>query len=331
MDRNDTSVERIKNLVGKTRRPGVVGGIGGFSAVFDLKLRPGELVLSTTDGVGTKLLIAQALDIHDTVGIDLVAMCANDLTAQNARPRYFLDYVAGAHLPSDLVEKLISGMVAGCVDAKMALIGGELAEMPGMYAPKHYDLAGFAVGSALKTEIITGSGIKPGMAVVGLLSPTHHSNGFSLTRAVLKQKRITLQKHSQALGESWGEFLLRPTPIYHPARQAWQGLGVAGLANITGGGLPGNLARLLPKGVGLEINLGSWEVPALFQELKALGKLEEAECHKTWHMGVGFCVVLPQAQASKLMANLKKRGFASALIGRAVKGQGVRLVQASHV
>ncbi len=327
IERGDRSVQAIKTMVASTKRPGVKSGLGGFSAVFDPKLKPGELLLSTTDGVATKLMIAQQMGMHDTVGIDLVAMCVNDLTAQNAEPLFFLDYIAGGRLDTTLVAQLIKGMTEGCKQAGCALVGGEMAEMPGLYSPEHYDLAGFAVGKVHQKELVDGRRIRPGQVLVGLAASGHHSNGFSLTRAILKKHRLKLSQHNVDLGCTWGEALLTPTAIYHPARAAWQGLGVTGLSHITGGGLPGNLSRILPKGAGIEIFTHTWAPSLIYPLLQKLGNVSQSEMFRTYNMGVGLVAVLPAKHAPTLLNRLKRKKITAFEMGRVVAGKGVKLLR----
>ena len=300
IDAGDALVERIKPLARATNRPGVVGGLGGFGGLFSLMGRYKDpLLVSGTDGVGTKLLIAQKLGRHSTIGIDLVAMCVNDIVVTGAEPLFFLDYFATGKLSVDEAEQVISGIAEGCRQAGCALIGGETAEMPGMYAPGHYDLAGFAVGAVERTEVLDGSQVTLGDALVGLPSSGVHSNGYSLVRRLLVDNGdFDLGRDPGELGRPLGDALMEPTRIYvKDVLAIRQKYGLKSAAHITGGGIPGNVPRALPEGMGAEMWRGSWNIPPLFQLLQRVGNLEEAEMLRTFNSGLGMVLVVPKDQA----------------------------------
>ena len=263
------AVSRMKKHVQRTMRPGVLGGLGGFGGMFDLStLNLKEPVLvSGTDGVGTKLMLAFMVDRHDTIGIDAVAMCVNDIVVQGAEPIYFLDYIACGKADPAKIEAIVKGIADGCEQAGCALVGGETAEMPGMYKEEEYDLAGFAVGAVEKSKIITGEDIKQGDILIGLASSGIHSNGYSLVRKVfLQDAKMSLNDHVEELGCTLGEELLRPTKIYvKPILAALEKFNIKGMAHITGGGFIENIPRMLPEGLGAELSEDKWEVPAIFK------------------------------------------------------------------
>lgn len=293
-------VKKIKQDVASTARLGMLGSLGSFGGMFDLSVldlkRP--VLVSGTDGVGTKLMIAQALDKHDTIGIDCVAMCVNDILAQGAEPLYFLDYIAtGKNDPAKMAQ-IVSGVAEGCRQAGAALVGGETAEMPDMYAPTEYDLAGFAVGAVEKSKLLDESQPKAGMKLIGLPSSGLHSNGFSLVRQILfKDHQVDLDDRPAALsGKSVGEVLLEPTRIYVKAVLPLikQGL-ISGVSHITGGGLIENLPRMFGDELQACLDYASWDKPAIFEYLSDLGELEQADCLETFNLGIGLVLaVAPQ-------------------------------------
>jgi phosphoribosylformylglycinamidine cyclo-ligase len=297
IDAGDALVERIAKLARPTRIPEVVAGVGGFAGLCAL---PGGLVdpilVSGTDGVGTKLKVAFATGVHDTVGVDLVAMCVNDVITVGARPLFFLDYFGTGKLDVDTGEAVIRGVAEGCKRAGCALLGGETAELPGMYAPGEYDLAGFAVGVVERAKIIDGKRARPGDRVIGVASSGLHSNGFSLARRVLEgEMKLAMGDRLPELGPTVGEALLTPTRIYARAVAALLsacGEAVHGLSHITGGGLPGNVPRVLPDGLGVRLDLASYERPAIFRVIAKGGPVEEAEMRRTFNLGVGLVVVV---------------------------------------
>jgi len=300
IDAGNALVERIKPLVAATRRPEVLAGLGGFGGLFQLSDRFRQPVLvSGTDGVGTKLLLARQADRHDSIGIDLVAMCVNDILVCGAEPLFFLDYFACGKLDNDLAASVIGGIAEGCRQAGCALIGGETAEMPGMYGHGEYDLAGFAVGAVERSELIDGSAIEDGDVVLGLASSGPHSNGYSLIRRVLGHSGAGLD---QALGDSsLGEALLAPTRIYAASVQRILGqTRVNGMAHITGGGLTENIIRVVPDGLGLVLDEAAWPQPAVFRWLAEQGPITPAEMRRTFNLGIGFVFICRPDQVAQL-------------------------------
>ena len=323
-------VSRIKKHVASTVRPGCMGGIGAFGGMFDL----GSLgyrhpvLVSGTDGVGTKLKIAFELDRHDTIGIDAVAMCVNDVLAQGAQPLLFLDYVAVGHNRPEVVEAIVSGVAEGCRQAGCALGGGETAEMPGMYAPEDYDIAGFTVGAVEKDELIDGSKVAEGDVLVGLPSTGVHSNGFSLVRKIVSDAGLDLNARYEETGDrTLGEVLLTPTAIYVKAvLELMKQVDVHGVAHITGGGFDENIPRILGDGLGVEIKDGSWKILPVFDLLRKYGDLPRREMFNIFNMGIGMVVAVSASDAEKAVASLKSSGIDAAVIGKVVKGSGVTLV-----
>lgn len=317
-------VSRIKKHVASTKRPGVMGGIGAFGGMFDL----GSLgyrhpiLVSGTDGVGTKLKLAFELDRHDTIGIDAVAMCVNDVLAQGAEPLVFLDYVAVGHNRPAVVEAIVSGVADGCRQAGCALVGGETAEMPGMYAPDDYDIAGFTVGAVEKDRLIDGSKVAEGDMLIGLPSTGVHSNGFSLVRKIVKDAGLDIKKKYDLTGDkTLGEVLLTPTAIYvKPVLDVITKTDVHGVAHITGGGFDENIPRILPDGLSAEIQLGSWEVLPVFELLEKEGKLDRREMFNIFNMGIGMVIALAQEDVKTAVETLKGHGIDAKVIGRIIKG-----------
>ena len=318
IEAGDALVERIKPFARKTTRPEVLGGIGGFGALFGLSGKYREPVLvSGTDGVGTKLKLAFALNKHDTVGQDLVAMSVNDILVQGAEPLFFLDYFACGKLDVDTAATVVRGIAQGCELAGCALIGGETAEMPGMYPAGEYDLAGFAVGAVEKSEIIDGSKIVPGDVVLGLASSGAHSNGYSLIRKIIEvaQPELAADFHGRPLGE----VLLAPTRIYvKPLLAVFRELpgAVKGLAHITGGGLTENVPRILGAGLVARIDAQSWPLPPLFKWLQAAGELGQKELHRVFNCGIGMVVVVAEKDAETVSARLAQAGETVYRIGK---------------
>ena len=309
IDAGNSLVERIKPIVKGTFRPGVLTGLGGFGALFELPLdRYREPVLvSGTDGVGTKLKLAMQLGRHDTIGIDLVAMCVNDIVVAGAEPLFFLDYYATGKLDLDTATDVIKGIARGCELAGCALTGGETAEMPGMYAAGDYDLAGFAVGIAEKSRLLQPDRVQTGDVLLGLASSGPHSNGYSLIRKVLEVSDAPLD---QALGDvTLGEALLAPTRIYVKSLLALLGeVDVHALAHITGGGLTENLPRVLPTNSAAEIDRGSWKLPAAFDWLQRAGNIDDSEMLRTFNCGIGMVICLPADQADRAAEILGMHG-----------------------
>ncbi len=301
VDAGDALVERIKPWAARTMREGVIGGLGGFGGLFGLKGYQDPVLVSGTDGVGTKLLVAQQLGRHGTIGIDLVAMCVNDIAVMGAEPLFFLDYFATGKLDVDVAEQVVAGIARGCELSGCALLGGETAEMPGMYGPGHYDLAGFAVGVVERSRILDGSSIRPGDRLVGIPSAGLHSNGYSLVRKLLLTPELDLSADPGGLGRPLGDELLEPTRLYPRLllgiREAWP---LKGATHITGGGLPGNVPRMLPAGAAARMWRGSWPVPPIFSLLQRVGGLSEAETVKTFNCGLGLVLAIGAEHAEGL-------------------------------
>jgi phosphoribosylformylglycinamidine cyclo-ligase len=335
-------VEQIRSLVQSTHRPEVLGGLGGFSGCFQLPVGYREPVLvSGTDGVGTKLKLAQDLNCHNTVGIDLVAMCVNDVLTSGAQPLFFLDYLATGKLNSEQLTQVVAGIAQGCRLSGCALLGGETAEMPGFYQPGEYDLAGFCVGIVEKSQMLDGSQVQVGDMAIGLASQGVHSNGFSLVRKIVNEspgKTLLVENSSNddvgtlnwdtrpelLGGQSLGEVLLTPTQIYVKpvldSRSA--GIDLHGMAHITGGGLPENLPRCLGVGQSVQIEPNSWVIPAIFQWLADAGQLTMDTMFNTFNMGIGFVLIVPPAQAEQSRSWFEAQGIAAYLIGEVIDGAG---------
>ena len=320
-------VRRIKQHVASTARKGTMGNIGAFGGMFDLaSLGVKEPVLvSGTDGVGTKLKIAFAMDKHDTIGIDAVAMCVNDVLAQGAEPLFFLDYVALGHNIPQKVEAIVAGVAEGCRQAGCALIGGETAEMPGMYEGGDYDIAGFTCGVVEKSQLIDGSKVKVGDVLVGIASSGVHSNGFSLVRKVVSDNNLDLNASYEELeGAKLGETLLTPTKIYvRQVLEVIRNCDVHGICHITGGGFDENIPRVLHEGQGLEINEATWEILPVFRLLEKYGEIPHREMFNIFNMGIGMVVVLDQSEAQKAIDILTAAGEKASIIGRVTDTEGV--------
>ena len=320
-------VRRIKKHVASTERVGVLGNIGAFGGMFDLSaLNVKEPVLvSGTDGVGTKLKLAFAMDKHDTIGIDAVAMCVNDVLAQGAEPLYFLDYVAvGANEPAK-IENIVAGVAEGCRQAGCALIGGETAEMPGMYTEGEYDIAGFTCGVVEKSKLIDGSKVKVGDVLVGIASSGVHSNGFSLVRKVVSDAGLDLHAVLPELDAErpLGEVLLTPTRIYvKQVLDVIRNCDVHGVAHITGGGFDENIPRILKEGQGIEVKEGSWEILPVFRMLEKYGKIAHREMFNIFNMGIGMVLAVDAAEADKAIEILKSHGERASVIGRVTDNAG---------
>lgn len=322
-------VSLISPMIKETFRPGVMTEIGSFSALFKLdvtKYREPVLV-SGTDGVGTKLKIAFLMDRHDTVGIDLVAMCVNDILTSGAEPLFFLDYFATGKLKPEKASEVIKGIINGCKEAGCSLIGGETAEMPGFYSENEYDLSGFAVGVVDKERIINGSKIKEGDLIIGIASNGLHSNGYSLVRKLFFDlKKMNVDTYISDLGTTLGEELLKPTRIYVKAFMVLRDkLEIKGMAHITGGGIPGNLPRILPEGIYADIKIGSWPVPKIFELIEKIGNIPGDEMKKTFNMGIGYIMVVSEGMAEEAVSLLNKSGYTAFIFGNIEKGgRGVR-------
>ncbi|MCP4023651.1 MAG: phosphoribosylformylglycinamidine cyclo-ligase [Desulfobacteraceae bacterium] len=308
IDKANKLVDKIKDIAKSTHRSGVMGEIGGFGGLFSLNLSntPNPVLVSSTDGVGTKLKIAFNMDKHDTIGIDLVAMVVNDIIVQGAKPLFFLDYLAMGALDNSVAEQIIQGIANGCSAAECALTGGETAEMPGMYQPGEYDLSGFAVGIVDNDKIIDGSYIKTGNKLIGISSSGIHSNGFSLVRKIFFDKcKYDVSTTLSDLNNTLGEELLTPTKIYTATLLSLlRDLPVLGLAHVTGGGIEENIVRIIPDACKAIIHKGSWKIPPIFQILQKEGNVSEKEMNRTFNNGIGMIVVVPDESAQEVMDRL---------------------------
>lgn len=323
-------VSRIRNTVNSTHRPEVLGGLGGFSGLFSL---PGgfqePILVSGTDGVGTKLKLAHNLDRHDTVGIDLVAMCVNDVLTSGAQPLFFLDYLATGKLNSEQLEAVVTGIAAGCKQAGCALLGGETAEMPGFYQAGEYDLAGFCVGIVEKSKLLDGTRVNVGDAAVGLASSGVHSNGFSLVRKIAGDRAFDWNFQPEKLGgKSLPEVLLTPTVIYvQPVLEALEGgLEIHGMAHITGGGLPENLPRCLGANQSVKIDINSWPRLPIFEWIAVAGPVSEIDMLNTFNMGIGFVLLVDKSAVDRTVGFFESRGINAFEIGEVIDGNGELIV-----
>ena len=324
------SVELIKKHVASTMRSEVLGGIGGFSGAFSaagMKDMEDPVLLSGTDGVGTKLKIAFLLDRHDTIGIDCVAMCVNDVACAGGEPLFFLDYIACGKNEPEKIEQIVAGVAEGCRQAGCALIGGETAEHPGLMPVDEYDVAGFIVGVVDRKDMITGERIQAGDVLVGITSSGVHSNGFSLVRKVFRMTEENLNTYYDMLGETLGEALLRPTKIYVKALKALKdaGVDIKGCSHITGGGFYENIPRMLPEGTAAAVKKDSYPVPPIFKMLQESGDIEEKMMYNTFNMGLGMVLAVPAAEAEKAVAVLKEAGEDAYIVGEVVSGEGVTI------
>lgn len=325
------SVELMKKYVKETMRPEVLGGLGGFSGAFSLsaiKNMEKPTLVSGTDGVGTKLKLAFIMDKHDTVGIDCVAMCVNDIACAGGEPLFFLDYIACGKNYPEKIATIVSGVAEGCVQSDCALIGGETAEHPGLMPEDDYDIAGFAVGVVDKKDLITGESIKEGDILIGIASSGVHSNGFSLVRKVFTMDKETLDTYHEELGKTLGEALLAPTRIYVKALRSVKeaGVRIKGCSHITGGGFYENVPRMLPEGAKAVIRKDSYQVPAIFTMMEREGNIEEKMMYNTFNMGIGMVLAVDAADAEKTMKALEEAGEASYVIGQITAGEkGVEL------
>ncbi len=323
------SVRLMKKDVERTQTAGCISGIGGFGGLFQLDLSGMKepVLVSGTDGVGTKLKIAMLMNRNDTIGIDCVAMCVNDIICCGAKPLYFLDYIAiGKNVPEKVAE-IVKGVADGCVMAGCALVGGETAEHPGMMPEDEYDIAGYSTGIVDKSKIIDNTQIKAGDAIIGIASSGVHSNGFSLVRKVFNINDQKLKSFVPELGQSLGDALLTPTRIYvKPVLELISKVTVKGVSHITGGGFYENIPRMLPDGISAKIAKGSWTIPPIFALLQKEGGISEHDMFNTFNMGVGMCVVVAEEDAEKTVAVLKANGEAAYVLGKIVAGDGVELV-----
>ncbi len=320
IDAGNELVERIKPAIKRTHRPGAIGAIGGFGGLFELPVDRYKqpILVSGTDGVGTKLRLAIQTGRHDGVGIDLVAMCVNDIIVTGAEPLYFLDYYASGKLSLEVAERVINGIAKGCELAGAALIGGETAEMPDMYEGDDYDLAGFSVGVVEKAKIITGENVAAGQVILGLPSTGVHSNGFSLVRKIIEISQSSLD--SDIDGYSLGERLMVPTAIYvKPLLNLLSQLNIHAMAHITGGGLSENIPRVMPEGTVAEIDTNCWERPILFKWLQEKGGIAESEMLRTFNCGIGMAIVVDQAEAENAIKILAEQQQEAQIIGRIIE------------
>jgi phosphoribosylformylglycinamidine cyclo-ligase len=323
IDAGNALVERIKPIASRTRRDGVVSGLGGFGALFEIPVdryrQP--LLVSGTDGVGTKLKLAIDSGRHDTIGIDLVAMCANDIVVQGAEPLFFLDYYATGKLDVEIAAEVVKGIGRGCELAGAALIGGETAEMPGMYHAADYDLAGFCVGIVEKDRLIDGQAVRPGDVLIGIASSGPHSNGYSLIRKIIDVSGVTTD--SLLDGKPLLDWLMAPTRIYvKPLLAVLQQIDIHSLCHITGGGLPENLPRVLPADTVAKIDTSSWQWPAVFGWLQHQGRVDSFEMYRTFNCGVGMVVCVPAQQADTCVSLLEAHGEHAWVLGSIEAGQG---------
>ena len=312
IDEGNRAVDLIKGKIKETYDDNVIGDLGNFSGLYSIAGFSGmkdPVIMGATDGVGTKLKIAQMMDIHHTVGIDLVAMSVNDLICQGARPLFFLDYIALGKLVPEHIEKIVDGVANGCKMSGCALIGGETAEMPGMYGEEDYDLAGFAVGIADKSKIVTGKDVKAGDVLVGITSSGIHSNGFSFIRKIfLEEFKYDMNQYVEELGMTVGEALLTPTKIYVKlALDLIEKHNIKAIAHITGGGVIENITRVIPKGLGLNIDTKSWEKPPIFKMIEGFNAVEQRELHKSFNMGIGLVLIVNKQDAQSVVDYVNAR------------------------
>lgn len=320
----DDAKQRIRHLASKTFTPAVLGGIGGFGGLFalDAKKWKEPVLVSSADGVGTKLKVAMAMGVHSTVGGDLVNHCVNDILVQGAEPLFFLDYLAMGKLDPAIVEQLVDGMSRSCRKAGCALIGGETAEMPGFYAPGEYDLAGFIVGVVDRKKLLTGKNVKPGDTLLGLPAAGLHTNGYSLARKLIFDvAKLKPDTYVAEVGNKIGAELLKPHVCYAPALKSLIARGwVSALAHITGGGIPGNLPRVLPSGVKATIDLDAWPIPTIFKYLAKIGEIDTDELLQSFNMGIGMIAIVPADFVKDAEADLKRRREKFFRIGRIERG-----------
>jgi len=323
IERGNAFIQSVKPIVESTFRPEVLTKIGGFAGCVSLNLERYKkpILVSSTDGVGTKLKIAFLMDRHDTVGIDLVAMCVNDIVVTGARPLFLLDYFATSELDPEKATKILGGIAKGCIEAECSLIGGETAEMPGFYGKGEYDLAGFAVGIVEDSQLIDGSTVTVGHKLIGIASSGLHSNGYSLVRMVLLDRhKMDLEERVDEIGEILGEALLRPTKIYvKTVLNLTRNFSIGGIAHITGGGITDNLPRVIPKGCKAVVNKGSWDVPPIFAFLKKKGEISEEEMFRTFNNGIGMILVVRPKEAEDVLAMLHSMGEKAFVIGEVGK------------
>lgn len=325
VQRGYDAVSLMKKHVQKTMNKNVLGDLGSFGGFYALDKQDCDepVLVAGTDGVGTKLRYAMLMDKHDTIGIDAVAMCVNDIVCQGAKPLFFLDYIATGRINPEKIADIVGGVSAGCVESNCALIGGETAEMPGFYGEEEYDIAGFAVGIVQKSRVINGSAIKAGDALIGLASSGIHSNGFSLVRRLFGENPSDLTRYSAELKKSVGEEVLTPTRIYvKTVLELIKKYQIKGIAHITGGGFIENIPRMLPDGLKARINTGSYEILPVFNVLAQLSGLDEAQLYNTFNMGVGMVLAVDSAQADSIVKSACELGEKAYIIGEVAQGEG---------
>ena len=323
IDAGNQLIEEIKPHVARTRRPEVMGGLGGFGAMFEIPLNRYKqpVLVSGTDGVGTKLKLALEMNKHDTIGIDLVAMCVNDILVQGAEPLFFLDYYATGHLDTKVAVDVIKGIAEGCHQSGASLVGGETAEMPGMYSDGDYDLAGFCVGIVEKNAIIDGSKVQPGDSLIGIASSGPHSNGYSLVRKVLEVSKADLNQDLD--GQKLGDALLAPTRIYVKSiLQLLEQVDIHAMSHITGGGLLENIPRVMPENTRAQLDVSSWKLPAVFEWLQQQGNIEQSEMYRTFNCGVGMVLVVNSEDSEHAIELLTTYGETAWKIGEVVSASG---------
>lgn len=319
IDKGNAFVEEIKDIVASTHQRGVLGGIGGFSShiAIDTTKYPKPVIVNSTDGVGTKLAVAKLCKKHDTIGIDLVAMCVNDMIVGGATPLCFLDYFAVGKLDIEVAKEVVSGIAEGCRQSKCSLVGGETAEMPGLYSNGDYDLAGFVTGIVDRDSIIDGSDIKAGDKIIGLASSGIHSNGYSLVRKIcFSDHKLDVDQYVDELGSTLGEELLKPTKIYVQAvLNVLKNYQLHGMVHNTGGGFVDNVPRILPKGYKAVIDSSTWQIPPIFPWLEKMGKIDHTEMFRTFNMGIGLLVMVDEAQAQDIQHHFEAVGEKASIIG----------------
>lgn len=325
VDAANKEVDLLKDIVKKTYTKGVLSELGGFSGLFELDTDEykNPVLVSGTDGVGTKLKLAFMMDKHDTVGIDCVAMCANDILCQGAKPLFFLDYIATGKLIPEKMAQIVSGVAKGCLDSTCALIGGETAEMPGFYSEGEYDIAGFCVGVVDKQKIITGEKIKPGDIILGLPSSGVHSNGFSLIRKLFfEDNKYKVDDHIEEFGKTLGEELLTPTRIYvKEVLDLLKSYEIKAMSHITGGGFYENIPRMLKDGLRAAVDMSEFDTPAVFQYIQKLGEIDIKEMYRTFNMGIGLVMVLDKEAASEIISLYKSRSEKIYVVGEIIEGE----------
>ena len=322
IEAGDQFVEDIGNLVAKTRRPEVLADIGGYAGLFELKKYKNPVLVSSTDGVGTKVILANQLRSWRGIGIDCVAMCVNDIGCFGAEPLFFLDYLASARLDRDVLKEVVSGMAMACKEVGCSLLGGETAEMPGVYPPGEFDCAGFTVGVVEKNQLVDGKNIRPGDAVIGVASSGFHSNGYSLIRRIVNEEQPNLEMHCAETGKSLAETLLMPTKLYTPLiLKLKKEVLLKGIAHITGGGLVENPPRVLPQGTAMEIKAGSWPVPEYMEMFRTKGGVDHDEFHRVFNCGVGLVLIVNSSEAESALNAIHKMGEKAWNIGRITEGK----------